>query len=42
MAKNGGIPSVVVYRFTTVINKTTAAAIGVEIPQEVLSSAKIS
>jgi len=35
------IPSVVVSDFTTVINETTAGAIGVEIPQDVLSGAKI-
>jgi putative ABC transport system substrate-binding protein len=35
------IPAVVVSEFTTVVNKTTAAAIGVELSQDVLSSAVI-
>ena len=35
------IPSVVVSDFTTVINKTTASAIGVTVPQDVLDSAKV-
>lgn len=35
------IPAVVVDKFTTVINKTTADAIGVTVPQEVLDSAVV-
>jgi putative ABC transport system substrate-binding protein len=35
------IPSITVSNFTTVINKTTADAIGVTVPQDVLKSAKI-
>lgn len=35
------IPAVVVSDFTTVINKTTADAIGVTVPQEVLDKAKV-
>lgn len=35
------IPAVVVSNFTTVINKTTAQAIGVTVPQDVLDSAKV-
>jgi putative ABC transport system substrate-binding protein len=35
------IPAVVVDKFTTVINKTTADAIGVTVPQDVLDSAVI-
>ncbi len=35
------IPAVTVSEFTTVINKTTADAIGVKLPQSVLDSAKI-
>ncbi|HHV64399.1 MAG TPA: ABC transporter substrate-binding protein [Peptococcaceae bacterium] len=35
------IPSVVVSDFTTVINKTTADAIGVTIPQEILVNAEV-
>ena len=35
------IPAITVSDFTTVINKTTAEAIGVEIAQEVLDSAKV-
>lgn len=37
----GEIPAITVSDFTTVINKTTAEAIGVEIAQEVLDSAKV-
>ncbi len=35
------IPAVTVSDFTTVINTTTAAAIGVEIPEDVLADAKV-
>jgi putative ABC transport system substrate-binding protein len=35
------IPAVTFTEFTTVINKTTADAIGVKVPQEVLDSAKV-
>ncbi len=35
------IPAVVVDKFTTVINKTTAEAIGVTVPQDVLDSAVV-
>jgi putative ABC transport system substrate-binding protein len=35
------IPAVVVDKFTTVINKTTADAIGVTVPQDVLDSAVV-
>ncbi len=35
------IPAITVSNFTTVINKTTADAIGVKVPQDILNSAKV-